>query len=110
MADKVQKYTPELVAAILKDYDGGNGLSIDGIADKYNLSKKSVLGKLVSLKAYVKPAVVVKTRKDDGPSKKEILANLEQFGFSQTALKGLENATKPALSEVVDKFKSVQAA
>lgn len=95
---------PKLVAELVSDYDGGNGMTIDALADKFNRTKKSVIGKLVSEGVYVKATVQPKTRADDGPSKKDLLAKLEALGFSEDGLKGLNNATKPALVEVLDRL------
>jgi len=99
-------YTPELIALIVELYDGGNGVSIKEIAadPRVNKPEKSVRGKLVHMGKYVKPAVEAKEFVNEGPSKKDHLATLKEFGFSEDALKGLNNATKPALAEVIDKL------
>ncbi len=111
MTDKVEKavnYTPELQARLVELYDGGKG-NIDEIAKELNRSKKSVIGKLVNLKVYVKPVQAPKTFAETGPSKKEILKGLEALGFSEAAVKGLGNATKDALAEVKERVESAKA-
>lgn len=97
-------YTPELETLIKSLYDGGNGMSIKDIAadPRVNKPEKSVRGKLVHMGVYVKPAVTkVAEYKDEGPTKKDQLAVLKGLGFSEDALKGLNNATKNALAEVI---------
>lgn len=103
-------YTPELVAKIVSDYDGGKGMTIEAIAEKYNLAKRSVLGKLVYEKVYVKAEKTQPTYVDTGPSKKDYLKRLEAFGLSEEAIKGLTNATKPALAEVAERLDAIKAA
>ncbi len=103
MVDKTIKapnYTPELVNAIKADYDGGKGLTTKELAVEYDRPEKSIRGKLVHEKVYVPVEKPIKTFVDNGPSKKELLADLEKFGFSEDAIKGLGNATKTALQEV----------
>lgn len=101
---KATAWTPELVRKVIADYDGGKGLTIEAIAEKHGLGKRSVLGKLVYEKEYVKPEKVLPTYVDTGPSKKDWLKKLEGFGLSEDAIKGLTNATKPALAEVAERL------
>jgi hypothetical protein len=103
---KQPNYTPELENTIKALYDGGKGKSVADIAAEINRTPKSVLGKLVHMGVYVPAEKPVKTFADQGPSKKELLAVLESIGFSEDALKGLGNATKPALQEVVERVKA----
>ena len=100
---KAENYSPALTAKVLELYAAGNGASIKEIAAIVDRTEKSVRGKLVSLKVYVKVEKPIKTQKDEGPSKKDLLKVLEAQGFSPDALKGLENATKPALAEVIER-------
>lgn len=107
---KAPNYTSELVDQIKADYDGGKGLSAKELAVKYNRSVRSIVGKLVSEKVYVKAEVPVKEHVDTGPTKKEYQKILEDLGFSADAVNGLGNATKNALAEVIEKVKTAQAA
>jgi len=100
---KQPNYTPELEATIKSLYDGGKGKSVAEIAAEINRTPKSVLGKLVHMKVYVPAEKPAKTFAEQGPSKKELLGDLEKLGFSEDALKGLGNATKTALQEVVER-------
>ena len=65
---KAPKYSPELVAKLIADYSGGKGLTAKEIAEKHNLAVRSVIGKLVSEKVYVKAEVTPKTFTDNGPT------------------------------------------
>jgi hypothetical protein len=104
--EKAPNYTPELENRVRELYDGGKGMSIKDIAAEINRSERSVRGKLVHMGVYVKADKPVAEYRPEGPSKKEYLASLEALGFSEEALKGLGNATKPALAEVIDKVRA----
>lgn len=99
-------YTPEQEALLKALYDGGNGMSIKDIAadPRINKPEKSVRGKLVHMNVYVKQAVTKTAEfKDEGPTKKDMIAVLKGLGFSEGALTGLNNATKNALAEVIER-------
>lgn len=106
-AEKPVNYSPELTAKVLELYAAGN--SVEFIATEVDRPVKSVRGKLVSLKVYKAVDKPVKTLKDEGPSKKDQLEVLEGMGFSANALKGLENATKSALAEVIERSTAIAA-
>jgi hypothetical protein len=101
--EKAPNYSDELIAQILADYDGGKGMSAKDIGVKYNRATRSIVGKLVNLGVYVKAEVAPKEHVDNGPSKKEYLEVLKGLGFSDPALDGLKNATKPALAELIER-------
>jgi len=93
MADtqKMVNYSPELTAAIVEQYQAG--ADIEDIAASIEKSVRSVRSKLVREGVYVaKPKVAA--RKQDGPTKKELLRDLEATGFD---VAGFEGATKDAL-------------
>lgn len=90
------RYTTEQTELITNLYKekGNEGLSeIASIVDK---SENSVRAKLVSEKVYISSDKKYVPKKS-GPSKKEIIRNLENLGINP---EGLEGATKPALSRV----------
>jgi len=93
MADtqKAVNYTAEMTAAIVEQYQ--NGVEIDEIAASIEKSVRSVRSKLVREGVYVAQPKVA-ARKQDGPTKKEILRDLEATGFDVV---GFEGATKDAL-------------
>ena len=81
-------YTPEMTAAIVDQYQ--NGISVDEIATDIGKSVRSVRSKLVREGVYVaaaKPAA----KRENGPTKKELLIELEGTGFD---VNGFEGATR----------------
>ena len=94
MAQKVH-YTPEMTTQIVDAYS--SGMAITEIADRVGKSARSVRSKLVREGVYVAQPKKV-TRKVEGPSKKEILRDLEGTGFD---VKGFEGATKEALTRLL---------
>ena len=94
MAQKVN-YTPEMTTQIVDAYS--SGMAITEIADRVGKSARSVRSKLVREGVYVAQPKKV-TRKVEGPSKKEILRDLEGTGFD---VKGFEGATKEALTRLL---------
>ena len=94
MAQKVN-YTPEMTTQIVDAYT--SGLSVDQIADTVGKTVRSVRSKLVREGVYVAKEKVA-TRKVEGPTKKEILRDLDATGFDT---KGFEGATKEALTRLL---------
>ena len=93
-ANKVN-YTPELTGQIVSAYQAGT--AVEEIAETIGKSVRSVRSKLVREGVYVaKPKKTA--RKVEGPSKKEILRDLESTGFD---IKGFEGATKEALTRLM---------
>lgn len=88
-------YTPEMTAAIVDQYQ--NGASVDEIATDIGKSVRSVRSKLVREGVYVakaKPAA----KRENGPTKKELLIELEGTGFD---VSGFEGATKDAILRLI---------
>ena len=96
MADaKKVNYTPEVTAEIVSAYQAGT--AVEEIAETIGKSVRSVRSKLVREGVYVakeKPA----TRKVEGPTKKELLIDIDATGFDT---KGFEGATKEALTRLL---------
>ena len=104
--NKTVNYTKDQEALITRLYVEEK-MSVEDIAKQVDKPVKSVRGKLVSMKIYVKAsAPVAKAKKNDGPSKKELTKVLESLGFSATGAKGLENATKGAIAEVIERVRA----
>lgn len=104
--NKTVNYTKEQEAQ-LTDLYVNQKMSVEDIAKQLDKPVKSVRGKLVSMKIYVKAsAPVAKAKKNEGPSKKELTKVLESLGFSATGAKGLENATKGAIAEVIERVRA----
>ena len=84
-----------MTAGIVSAYQAGTDVA--EIADTVGKSVRSVRSKLVREGVYV--AMPKKTaRKVEGPTKKEILRDLEGTGFDT---KGFEGATKEALTRLM---------
>lgn len=104
--NKTVNYTKEQ-EALITDLYVNQKMSVEDIAKQLDKPVKSVRGKLVSMKIYVKAsAPVAKAKKNEGPSKKELTKVLESLGFSATGAKGLENATKGAIAEVIERVRA----
>ena len=88
-------YTPELTATIIEQYQSGT--DVESIAASIDKSVRSVRSKLVREGVYVaKPKTAAK--RDQGPTKKELLNELESTGFD---VAGFEGATKEAITRLI---------
>jgi len=98
MAKEAKKpnYTPELTEKVKNDYAAG--VTIEAIAEATGKTVKSIRAKLVREGVYVAAEKPVKTAKDEGPTKKELLAELSATGFD---VAGFEGATKEAIKRVI---------
>ena len=94
-AESKVNYTEEMTTQIVDAYS--TGMDVAEIADSIGKSVRSVRSKLVREGVYVAKEKVA-TRKVEGPSKKEILNQLESTGFE---VKGFEGATKEALTRLL---------
>lgn len=91
-------YTPEMTAAMVENYEAG--MSVDEIANDIGKSVRSVRSKLVREGVYVaKPKAT--SQKVMGPTKKELLRDLEETGFD---VAGFEGATKDAIVRLIAHF------
>ena len=96
-ATKSANYTKENVDLLLTLYAELGNEGIEDIALRLDKTVRSIRSKLVREGVYTpseKPANV----KADGPSKKELLRDIEAKGFDTT---GFEGATKIALSRLL---------
>ena len=99
MAKKAPNYSPELTAAIVADYQAGT--PVEDIADAIGKSVRSVRSKLVREGVYVAQEKPKGAKRDNGPSKKELLGKLEEVD-PNAPLNGLMGATKEAISWAID--------
>ena len=88
-------YTPELTATIVDQYQ--NGATVEDIAASIDKSIRSVRSKLVREGVYV-ATPKAKSQKVMGPTKKELLRDLEATGFD---VSGFEGATKDAITRLI---------
>ena len=113
--EKTVNYTLEMVADMKTMYEAGrrvgakNADLVKEIAARVNRPSKSVIAKMVREGFYVKDEIAPKTAsKDEGPSKKELLMELERVA-PDFPLEGLNPATKQAISEVIALVRMVNA-
>lgn len=94
--EKTVNYTEEQVQTIVALYEEFGNDGLDQIAEQVGKSVRSVRSKLVREGVYI-PSPKKGPVRQDGPSKKELLRDLETKGFDVT---GFEGATKHALSRL----------
>ena len=100
MAEATQKtanYTAEMVSSMIEMYSELGNDGLNEIADTLGKSTRSVRSKLVREGVYVASPKKA-AAKQEGPSKKEILREIEASGFDVT---GFEGATKAALTRLI---------
>jgi len=89
-------YTPELTAQIIDDYQAG--VDVAEIAASIEKSVRSVRSKLVREGVYIAAPKATRT-KDAGPTKKELLNDLEQL--APFPVNGFMGATKEAINDLI---------
>jgi hypothetical protein len=104
MADAVKKmktenYTTAMVERMIARYEELGNEGIEAIAEELGKPVRSVRSKLVREGVYVAAPKAAKVAKVEGPSKKELLNELETLvSFN---VNGLTGATKDAISAVI---------
>tara|TARA_R110000744_G_scaffold270116_2_gene383382 strand:+ start:747 stop:1061 length:315 start_codon:yes stop_codon:yes gene_type:complete len=92
-AKKAPNYSDEMVAEMTSAYEAGT--SVEDIAEAIGKSKRSVISKLVREGVYVAAEKPTGQARDNGPSKKELFADLRAidpstpdgaFGMTKEAL------------------------
>lgn len=105
---KTANYTDAQVEQIVQMYQELGNDGMETIAETVGKSVRSVRSKLVREGVYVATPKVAKAPKDTGPSKKELLNELEQIvGFDVTPLTG---STKEGLQALIAFAKQQTAA
>lgn len=102
---KTPNYTPELTAQIVQDYEAGK--DVESIAEAIGKSVRSVRSKLVREGVYVAAEKPTKTAKADGPTKKEMLRELEEL--APFGVEGFMGATKEAIGALIDYLREAGA-
>jgi len=100
MAEATQKtanYTAEMIDSMIEMYNDLGNDGLEEIAESLDKTVRSVRSKLVREGVYV-ASPKKSAAKQDGPSKKEILRDIEAKGFDVT---GFEGATKAALTRLM---------
>ena len=97
-AEKRVNYTEEMTAAIVDRYQAGE--SVEAIAESIGKAVRSVRSKLVREGVYVAAEKAPKAKREEGPTKKELMRELE--AIAPFPVEGLMNATKEAIQAVID--------
>jgi|TARA_Y100000034_G_scaffold113340_1_gene148263 hypothetical protein len=98
---KTPNWTAEAVVSLLEVYDPEHTVeTVTEAMAALNRSRQSIVGKLVSEGVYIAPAKPERKPRDDGPTKGEILAAINEV----VDVTGLEGATKPALVRIADRL------
>lgn len=95
---KPANYTEELTAAIVQRYQDGE--TVEAIAESIGKAVRSVRSKLVREGVYVAAEKPVKAKREEGPTKKELLRDLESLA-PHFPIDGFVNATKEAISALI---------
>jgi len=94
---KTTNYSAEMVDSMVAMYKELGNDGLDQIAAELDKTVRSVRSKLVREGVYVASPKKA-AAKQEGPSKKEILREIESNGFD---VSGFEGATKAALSRLI---------
>lgn len=82
------------------------GASVESIAEAMGKAVRSVRAKLVREGVYVAPEKGVKSKREEGPTKKEMLIRLSDV-WPDAPVDGLVNATKEAIALLIQHLESV---
>ena len=92
---KTPNYTDEMTATVIEQYS--SGVDLDAIAESVGKTVRSVRSKLVREGVYVAQPKQTAAKRE-GPTKKELLRDIETAGMDAT---GFEGATKDALDRLL---------
>lgn len=95
--NKNVNYTPEMLDTLFSMYDELGNEGLEDIAEALDKPIRSIRSKLVREGVYI-PSAKSPNNKINGPSKKELLRDIEAEGFD---VSGFEGATKTALSRLL---------
>ena len=82
------------------------GASVEMIAESMGKAVRSVRAKLVREGVYVAAEKAVKAKREDGPTKKEMLIQLSAV-WPDAPVEGLVNATKEAIAALINHLELV---
>lgn len=102
MTKAAVNYTPEMVAQAVTMYQELGNEGMPQIAETLGRGIRSVRSKLVREGVYVAPEKPAKAAKVEGPTKKEMLIELESLVDFDVA--GLMGATKEAIGLLIQEF------
>ena len=93
-------YTAEMTNLIVDQYT--NGVPLEDISQMVTRSVRSVRSKLVREGVYIAPPKATAAKRDNGPTKKELLNQLEEL--APYPVDGLVGATKDAIKLLIQHF------
>jgi hypothetical protein len=105
---KTENYTSEMVDRMIARYEELGNEGIEAIAAELGKPVRSVRSKLVREGVYVAAVKAVKAAKVEGPSKKELINELE--ALVDFPVDGFMGATKEAIASVIALAQAVKTA
>jgi hypothetical protein len=99
-------YSAELTAAIVQRYTAGE--TVETIAESIGKAVRSVRSKLVREGVYVAAEKAPKAKREEGPTKKELLRDLADL-WPDAPVDGLVNATKEAITALIEHLETEDA-
>lgn len=93
---KTPNYSDEMTVSVIEQYS--NGVDLETIAESAGKTVRSVRSKLVREGVYVAQPKETSAKRE-GPTKKELLRNIETAGVNAS---GFEGATKDALTRLLN--------
>lgn len=98
---KTPNYTEEDVTKLINLYEDLGNEGMDEITAQFpGKTKNSVRAKLVREGVYVAPEKKAAAKKNEGPTKKDLIAELCKLTGRDH--KGIDGITKPALEEIIE--------
>ena len=102
-----QNYTEAQTSAMIAEYQAG--ATVEALAEAMGKAVRSVRAKLVREGVYVAPEKGAKSKREEGPTKKELLITLSAV-WPDAPVDGLINATKEAIASLIAHLESVDGA
>ena len=96
-AEKKVNYTESQTAAMIADYQAGK--AVETIAEAMGKAVRSVRSKLVREGVYIAAEKTPKAKREEGPTKKELMRELE--AIAPFSVEGFTNATKEAIQVLI---------
>ena len=97
-------YTEAQTSQMIADYQAG--ATVEALAEAMGKAVRSVRAKLVREGVYVAPEKGVKSKREEGPTKKELLIALADV-WPDAPVDGLVNATKEAIASLITHLEMV---
>ena len=99
-----ENYTVEMTEKLVSEYEAG--VSVEVLAEQLGKTVRSIRSKLVREGVYQAPEKPAKAKREEGPTKKELLRDLQAIA-PDAPLDGLNGATKEAIQWVIAQLQVV---